>query len=190
MITNEEIEKYIVRFPIYQYAFLKPSDVEHSEAVRAICKRDCKKYDTNWACPPAVARISKCRARCAGYSDVLLFSTVASTELDEKEKNKRADSKQVHEELTQYIEDYLINSGCRVYTLTSDACSLCPRCTFPHEYCRYPERMHPCIESHGIVITDLAERCSMDYNMGRRLYLWFTMIYYRPATEEELKSDE
>jgi len=190
MLTNEEIENFIVNFPIYQYAFIKPEDVVHSDAVRAICKRDCKKYDTNWACPPAVARVSKCRARCAEYSDALLFSTVASTELEENEKGKKSDPRQDHEELTRIVEDFLINNGYRIYTLTSDACNICAKCTFPHEYCKHPELMHPCIESHGIVISDLAGRCGMDYNMGRRLHLWFALIYYRPATEEELNSDE
>lgn len=177
MITNEQIEEFITQFPIYQYAFITPQDVEHLDEVRAICKRDCKRYDTNWACPPAVTKISRCRERCAGYDHVLFFSSVGSAE--EKKKNSRNESKNVHEELTRHIEDHLISSGISVYTLTSDACTLCSKCTFPHEYCRHSELMHPCIESHGISIPKLAEQCCMDYDMGRRLYIWFTLIFYK-----------
>ncbi len=182
MITNEQIEEFISRFPVYQYTFIKPEDVEHTDKVRTICKRDCPSYDANWACPPAVAKISKCRTRCAQYTDVLFFSSVGTTEENES-KAQREESKQVHEDLTKHIEDYLINNGYMIYTLTSDACTLCAKCTFPHEYCRHAELMHPCIESHGIVISDLAGKFDMDYNMGRRLHLWFSLIYYKAAEE-------
>ena len=184
MITNAEIEEFISRFPIYQYAFLKPEDIDYSDKVRLFCKRDCPSYDTNWSCPPAIPKVSKCRARCSEYDAALLFSSVGNTE-EEYTKAKRAESKQVHEELTKHVEDFLINNGCMVYTLTSDACTLCPKCTFPHEYCRHAELMHPCIESHGIVISELAEKADMDYNMGQKLHLWFSLIYYKEAPSEE-----
>ncbi len=188
MLTNDQIEEYISRFPIYQYTFLKPEDVEFSDDVRAMCKRICSRYDTNWSCPPAVAKVAKCRERCSAYPDVLFFSSVGAVE--GKNRKSRNESKEVHEELTRHVEDYLINNGITVYTLTSDACTLCPKCNFPHEYCRHSELMHPCIESHGIAVPDLAEKCCMDYDLGPKLYVWFSLIYYKEAEiipeEEEL----
>lgn len=186
MITNEEIEEFITQFPIYQYTFLQPEDIEHYDDVRAVCKTVCKKYDTNWSCPPAVAKISKCRNRCALYDNVLFFSSVGA--VNKGNSKERTESKNVHEELTKHVEDHLIANGLTVYTLTSDACTLCAKCTFPHDYCRHAEMMHPCIESHGISIADLADKCCMDYDMGRRLYIWFTLIYYKEdeAAEREV----
>ena len=105
-------------------------------------------------------------------------------------KEARDESKQGHEDLVKIIEDHLINNGYKIYTLTSDTCTLCPKCTFPHEFCRYPELMHPCIESHGIVISDLAVKFNMDYNISSRLHLWFALVFYEEDAEAaEEKTD-
>lgn len=186
MITNKEVEEFIVKFPVYQYAFITPEEIDYSEKVRAFCKRDCKKYDTNWACPPAITKISKCRERCSEYSNVLFFSSVAMAE--NLTEAKRKELKNDHEELTKRIEDFLIREECQTYTLTSDTCTICSRCNFPHEFCRHSELMHPCIESHGIVISELATKCDMDYSMGDNLDIWFSIIYYKEAVKEA--SDE
>ena len=37
-MTQTEIEEYITQFPIYQYAFVKPEDIEFNDRVRQICK--------------------------------------------------------------------------------------------------------------------------------------------------------
>ena len=39
-MTKEEIEKFITQFPIYQYEFISPQDIDFNERVRAICKKE------------------------------------------------------------------------------------------------------------------------------------------------------
>ena len=53
-MTREEIEEFITQFPIYQYAFTEPSELEFNERVRAICKKECPRYGNSWSCPPPV----------------------------------------------------------------------------------------------------------------------------------------
>ena len=43
-MTQTEIEEYITQFPIYQYAFVKPEDIEFNDRVRQICKKECSRY--------------------------------------------------------------------------------------------------------------------------------------------------
>ena len=70
--------------------------------------------------------------------------------------------------------------GYEIYTLSSDSCAICEKCAYPEGLaCRHPEHMHPCIESHGIVVSDLVERLEMDYYLGERLLLWFSIIFLR-----------
>lgn len=45
--------------------------------------------------------------------------------------------------------------------------------------CRYPDRMHPCLESHGVVVNEIVERESMEYNLGGNTILWFSMVLFR-----------
>lgn len=178
IVTKEEIEAFITQFPIYQYAFVKPEDIDFNERVRAICKKECPRYGNSWSCPPAVGKVERCRERCYEYEDVLFFSSVTEvkdfTDMEENLKTKKE-----HEKMTKIIEDYLRSQGLLVYTLSSDSCSICSKCGFPKEHCRHPEQMHPCIESHGIVVANLVEKCNMDYYMGERLLLWYSMIFFK-----------
>ncbi len=48
-MTQTEIEEYITQFPIYQYAFVKPEDIEFNDRVRQICKKECSRYGAS--CP-------------------------------------------------------------------------------------------------------------------------------------------
>lgn len=188
MLNREDIEKFITRFPIYQYAFVTPGDIEFNDRVRIICKRECPRYGTSWSCPPAVGKVEKCRERCSRYRQALFFSSVAEvadfTDMQESLKTKKE-----HEKMTKIIEDHLAGQGLEVYTLSSDSCSVCEKCTFPREQCRHPELMHPCIESHGIVVANLVEKCHMDYYMGEHLLLWFSLIFFNGAEEQQEKTE-
>ena len=44
---------------------------------------------------------------------------------------------------------------------------------------RFPERMHPCLESHGVVANELVEKHSMEYNLGGNTILWFSLVLFR-----------
>ena len=60
-MTQTEIEEYITQFPIYQYAFVKPEDIEFNDRVRQICKKECSRYGASWSCPPAVGTVEVCK---------------------------------------------------------------------------------------------------------------------------------
>lgn len=64
-------------------------------------------------------------------------------------------------------------------TLSTEACAVCAHCSWPDAPCRHPDRMFPCVESHGIVVTDLAERAGVDFYAEGNLVTWFSLIFYR-----------
>ncbi len=177
-LTHAEIEEFITQFPLYQYAFAAPSDVQFEEKTRQYCKQECPNYGSSWSCPPAVGRIQQCRERCMEYTDVLFFSSVTEVP-DITDRTVQAQTRATHAKMTRIIEDFMQENGLLLYTLSSGPCGICSKCGFPKEKCRHPAEMHPCIESHGIAASDLAELCCMDYYMGENLLLWFTVIFYR-----------
>ena len=61
MISHEELEEFICQFPVYQYAFFKPEEIDFSFRVRWICEKECERYNSTWACPPAVGTVEECR---------------------------------------------------------------------------------------------------------------------------------
>lgn len=176
----KNIEEYITQFPIYQYTFLKTEDIEFNDKVRIICKKECPRYGKSWSCPPAVGTVEQCKAKCQNYSHALLFSSVAEV-TDYSNFESLLKTKKEHEEITEAIETFLKNDAWKCYTLSSDSCSICEKCSYPKKSCVHPEKMHPCIESHGILLTKNIEENHMDYFMGEQMVLWFSLIFLEEA---------
>ena len=66
--------------------------------------------------------------------------------------------------------------------LSTESCDICETCSYlSGEPCRYPDRMHPCLESHGVVASEIVEKHQMEYNLGGNTILWFSLILYRPS---------
>lgn len=176
----KQIEEYITQFPIYQYAFLDTENIEFNSKVRTICKKECPRYGKSWSCPPAVGSVEKCMEKCRQYPYALLFSSVAEV-TDYSNMENLLSTKREHEEITAKIEQYLKSEAWKCYTLSTDSCSICDKCSYPKKSCNHPETMHPCIESHGILLTKSIEENTMDYFMGEKMVLWFTLIFLKEA---------
>ena len=44
--------------------------------------------------------------------------------------------------------------------------------------CRHPDKMFPCVESQGILVTDLAEKHGLDF-MNGNIVVWFSLILFK-----------
>lgn len=177
-MTKDKIESFITQFPIYQYQFLKPEEIDYNDKVRTICKKECPRYGASWSCPPAVGTIEECMQRCKEYDEVLFFSSIAQVQ-DIMNLEESLKTKAEHEKMTHLIEEFLKESGFSVYTLSSDSCAVCEKCAYPKGGCRHPEQMFPCIESHGIVVANLVEKYAMDYYLGEQFIVWFSLLFFR-----------
>lgn len=175
-MDQNKLEAQLAELPLYQYAFLRTEELEFTERVREICRRECPMYGTTWACPPGVGTVEDCRARCLSYPRVLALVTVtevADVENLEETLATRAD----HEAVTRKAADFVRAQSGDIYVLSTEACAVCPECAYPDAPCRHPDRMFPCVESHGILATALAERCGIDF-LGGNLVTWFSLIFY------------
>ena len=183
MSIRNEIEEFILKFPIYQYDFLDVGEIEFHDKIRNYCKKDCAHYNKSWSCPPAVGKPAYCQTRCKDYNQALFFSSVGQYAAVEK-ADWKTHPKLQHDKMTRIIENFMKKQGLPVYTLTSEACAMCRRCGFPREHCRHPEEMYPCIESHCIQVSDLVEKCGMDYYLDENLFLWFSIIFFRDLPDK------
>ena len=84
-----------------------------------------------------------------------------------------------HEALTRQVIDLLKAQGAQVYGLSTESCALCEVCTYPNSPCRHPEKMLPCLESHGIVTTALADKYGIEYLYGPQIVTWFSILLYK-----------
>lgn len=172
----DRIESFLAKHPIYQYSIIPVSEVPFSEKVREICKNECERFGTSWSCPPAVGTVDECRERCMKYKLALVFSTVAETG-DVYDFASVLHTNAEHEDITLSIADRIEKDGNQVLTLSTNSCSLCHDCTYPDGTCRFPYHMHPCIESYGILVLPLLEKQGMDYTIGEKQVLWFSILF-------------
>ena len=61
-LDTAKFEEFISAYPIYEYRILDTSDLSVETRVRQICKQECERYGSTWACPPVHLRSAKKRS--------------------------------------------------------------------------------------------------------------------------------
>ena len=178
MIDQTLLEQALSQLPLYTYHFIDPDKLEFAQRIRWICQNDCPMYGKSWACPPAVGEVPECEARCKSYANCLLISTIAEVD-DIANIEATLKTRPAHEEITNEIRNLFHQQGVSPYVLSTEACAVCDRCAYlDGESCRFPEKMHPCVESHGINILPLLESLGLEFQYGENVVTWFSLLFY------------
>jgi predicted metal-binding protein len=172
------LEAQLAEFPLYQYDFIRTDELVFSERVRYICRTECPMYDTNWACPPAVGTLEECRERVMRFEEGLMIATITEVS-DIANIQETLATRAPHEEITRQVQALVRQQAGQTLTLSTEACAHCEQCAYPNAPCRFPERMFPCVESHCILVTDLAEKHGIDFIAEGNVVTWFSLILYR-----------
>ena len=73
-LDTAKFEEFISAYPIYEYRILDTSDLSVATRVRQICRQECERYGSTWACPPAVGTLEECEKRIRSYGKAVFFS--------------------------------------------------------------------------------------------------------------------
>ena len=156
----EKFEEFISQYPIFEYRLLDTEGIGIEERVRTICREECEK-------------------KIKSFPQAVFFSSVAEVS-DIMNMEEMLSTRHAHEELTTKVGQYLNKEGYETYILSTESCDICEKCAYKEgKPCRHPDRMHPCLESHGVVVNEIVERESMEYNLGGNTILWFSMVLFR-----------
>lgn len=177
-MNREWLETQLAELPLYLYEFIETSELTFTERVRHVCSTECPMYGKSWASPPAVGEVEECRARCMSYDKALLISTITEVS-DIANLEETLATRAPHEAITRQIHELVKSQTSASMVLSTEACAHCEKCTYPDAPCRFPDRMYPCVESHGILVTDLAEKYGIDFLAGGNIVTWFSLILYR-----------
>ena len=184
MIDREELERRLSELPLYVYFFTDPKELEFSQRVRWICEHECERYGTSWACPPSVGTVEECRKHCLGFDSCLVISTITEV-ADIADIAETLATRDAHEEITDEVADILRELGAEPYVLSTESCAICPRCAIlDGRPCRFPERMHPCVESQGINVVPVLERNGLDFQYGQNVVTWISMLLFSDERHE------
>ena len=105
--------------------------------------------------------LKECEERIRKFGQAVFFSSVAEVS-DLMNMQEMLQTRAAHEELTTEVARFLKEQGFETFTLSTESCDICEDCAYPHgKPCRHPDRMHPCLESHGVVVSEI-EMCIRD----------------------------
>ena len=173
-----KLEQQLSLLPLYFYNYIDPKKLEFSPRIRYICGAECPMYGKTWACPPAVGEVSQCEKKCRSYENCLMIGTVAEVR-DIADIAETLSTRPAHEEVTNLVRDMFREQGVEPYILSTEACEICARCAFlDGQPCRHPDRMHPCVESHGINLIPTLEENGLEFQYGENIVTWYSLLFF------------
>ena len=177
-MDRELLEQQLSELPLYTYFYVDPQSLEFSDRIRWICEHECPMYGKSWACPPGVGAVSECAAKCKSYTSCLVVGTITEVE-DGGNMEAALRTRPEHEALTEQVRELMQAQGVDPFILSTEACTICDRCAIlDGEPCRFPEKMHPCVESHGINVVDVLEQRGLEFQFGANVVTWISLLFY------------
>ena len=177
-MNRELLEQQLSELPLYIYDFFDPRELEFSSRIRWICEHECPMYGKSWACPPGVGSVDHCRQICRAYDHCLLISSIVEVR-DIADMDETLATRPDHEALTEQVRELMQQQGIDPFILSTEACTVCDRCAIlDGEPCRFPEKMHPCVESHGINVVDVLEKRGLEFQFGANVVTWISLLFY------------
>ena len=178
MIDLEKLEESLTELPLLGYFFIDPKGLEFSDRVRWICEHECPMYGKSWACPPGVGSVGECREKCLSYENCLMIATVTEV-ADISNLEQTLATRPDHEAVTNQVGAMLEEQGIKPYILSTEACAICEQCTCSDGLpCRHREKMHPCVESHGINLIPTLEENGIEFQFGGNVVTWVSLLFY------------
>lgn len=177
-MNREKLEEQLSQLPLYTYLYIDPKRLEISSRIRWICEHECPMYGKTWACPPGVGAVETCEKKCLSYQNCLMIGTIVETD-DIGNMEATLATRADHEALTNQVRDMMEALGVQPYILSTEACAVCERCAYLDGLpCRLPDKMHPCLESHGINIIPTLEANGLEFQYGDNIVTWYSLLFF------------
>ena len=163
-------------------AIARTDQIRFVPEFRKACEQDtCRKYGTNWMCPPGVGPFDALKARALEFKQGLFFQTVHKVASSFDLKGMVA-ARKLHVPVFREILDYFRGRPefTRLLPLDAEGCDLCPRCTYLDDQapCRFPEEAAPPVESFGIDVINLEKATGLPYYLGPGTIIYVGLILF------------
>ena len=177
-MNRELLDARLSELPLYIYDHIDPKALEFNSRIRWICENECPMYGKSWACPPGVGSLNQCKGKCLQHENCLLISSIVEVN-DIADMEETLATRPDHEALTNEVAAIMEEMGVKPYILSTEACTICERCAIlDGQPCRFPEKMHPCVESHCINVVPILEANGLEFQFGANVVTWISLLFF------------
>ena len=179
MSIRDEIKQNAAILGVYECGFVNAAEIGVSPMVRTLCEKNaCGAYGKTWACPPGVGTIEECGLKIHSFTTAFVFSTRHELE-DSYDFEGMMEGKKTHETIVpKVVTLFREHFGNAIKVLSTEGCSRCKTCTYPDAPCRFPETLHPSIESYGVEVNILAQKAGICYHNGKNTVTYHSCILF------------
>ena len=157
-------------------ALISPNELIPLSEVRNMCAADrCGAYGRKWSCPPYCGTLEECagriRARTQGVVMISVTKLEDSFDLEGMEAAGKA-----HQQMFLRAADELRKKFPDLLPLGAGGCTNCETCTCSDAPCRFPERLVVPMEAYGLLVSDVCNRCGLNYYNGEATVTYVSCI--------------
>lgn len=135
--------------------------------IRAQCRPEtCKNYGTNWICPPGCGELEQCIKTVSEYEEAILLQETHAMP-DKADLERAAGLARAHNQKAEELAEAIRLDYPKAYLLTTGGCSLCEKCTYPGEPCRYPQKQRGSLSAFGVNVSELCSRAGLAFSFEK-----------------------
>ena len=176
-MTREQAERLAADAGFDHWGVFDVGELRFLPQVRAACEENkCGAYGKRWSCPPGCGSLAECEARARAFSWGILLQTTGRMEDDFDVEAMRETERVQKERFEAFLAR--LSTEERYLPLGVGACTVCAKCSYPDEPCRFPARMHPSMEAFGLLVTDVCRAADIPYYYGPRTITFSCCILF------------
>ncbi len=165
-MTYQQLSQLAQEAGFTAWAALDVSTIELKPEVRDMCAvNSCGQYGKRWSCPPGCGTLEECNQRMQDYTHGILVQTYGDIE-DGFDFEAMMEIEQEHKEHFYAMQAAFAEAGVSVMALGAGCCTVCAKCSYPDEPCRFPEKRLSSMEAYGMVVNEVCKANGLAYNYG------------------------
>jgi len=152
------------------YTELDISTLEFRQDIRDMCSADkCRSYNKSWSCPPACPSLDEMQELVKKFKTGIIVQTVGDLE-DSMDWDGIMEAGVRHKENFGKMRENLSIKYPNMLAMGAGECKICNECTYPHNPCRYPDKMETSMEAYGLFVSKVCKDNNISYNYGQEKF--------------------
>lgn len=174
--NTEELIQQALDFGFSHAGKLNTQALVFMPEVRDMCNADlCRSYNKNWRCPPACGSIEEAAKEASKYSYGILVQTTGTLE-DDFDYETISETGERHKQNFVALVDQLKQQYPDLLPMGAGTCTICEKCTYPDQPCRFPDKSISSMEAYGLWVSKVCELSGIPYYYGKKT-ITYTSCY-------------